>query len=50
MNFVVANISARPLWLKTVRVASAHLSTGASMRLRVRHGILGETALDDGHL
>ena len=45
MNFVVANISARPLWLKTVRVASAHLFTGASMRLRVRHGILGETAL-----
>ena len=44
MSFVVAVISARPLWLKTVRVASAS-SYGASMRLRVRHGILGETAL-----
>ena len=37
-------ISARPLWLKTVRVASTPFY-GVSMRLRVRHGILGETAL-----
>ena len=37
-------ISARPLWLKTVRAASAPFY-GVSMRLRVRHGILGETAL-----
>ena len=43
-SFVVAVISVRPLWLKTVRVASASFY-GASMRLRVRHGILGETAL-----
>ena len=41
---MVAVISARPLWLKTVRVASAS-SYGASMRLRVRHGLLGEIAL-----
>jgi len=45
MNFVVANIRARPLWLKTVRVASDYLFTGAIMRLRVCHGILGETVL-----
>ena len=45
MNSVVANISARPLWLKTVRVASDYLFPGASMRLRVCHGIRGETAL-----
>jgi len=36
--------SVRPLWLKTVRVASAS-SYGASMRLRVRHGLLGDIAL-----
>ena len=36
MNFVVANISARPLWLKTVRVASDYLFTGASMRFVYR--------------
>ena len=41
---MVAVISARPLWLKTVRVASA-LSYGACMRLRVRHGLLGEITL-----
>ena len=45
MNFVVANISARPLWLKTVRVASDYLFPGVSMRLRVCHGIRGETTL-----
>ena len=39
-----AVISARPLWLKTVRVASTPVY-GVSMRLRARHGILGETAL-----
>ena len=45
MDFVVANISARPLWLKTVRVASDYLFPGVSMRLRVCHGIRGETTL-----
>ena len=45
MNFVVANISVRPLWLKTVRVASDYLFPGVSMRLRVCHGIRGETTL-----
>ena len=45
MNSVVAIISARPLWLKTVRVASDYLFPGVSMRLRVCHGIRGETAL-----
>ena len=44
-EFRGCNISARPLWLKTVRVASDYLFTGASMRLRLCHGILGETAL-----
>ena len=43
-EFCVSVISARPLWLKTVRVASTPFY-GVSMRLRVRHGILGETAL-----
>ena len=45
MSSVVANITARPLWLKTVRVASDYLFPGASMRLRVCHGIRGDTAL-----
>ena len=43
-SFCGAVISARPLWLKTVRVASTPFY-GVSMRLRVHHGILGETAL-----
>ena len=45
LNFAVTNISAWPLWLKTVRVASAYLFPGVSMRLRVCHGIRGEAAL-----
>ena len=45
MNFVVANLSARPLWIRTVRVASDYLFPGVSMRLRVCHGIRGETTL-----
>ena len=43
-SLVAVVISARPLWLKTVRVASAP-SYRARMRLCVRHGLLGEIAL-----